>query len=88
MLASVPTSPANGSLAKLAMDGQGNLYGTAWSGLVFKLTPSGNNWILTQVAQGDLGLQSSVVVDSNGVIYGTNPYDGDYNDGSVFEIMQ
>ena len=54
------------------MDGNGNLYGTAWSGLVFKLTPSGDNWVLTQLGNGDLGISCSLVVDSNGVVYGTD----------------
>jgi uncharacterized repeat protein (TIGR03803 family) len=88
VLASVPTSAANGPQAKLFMDGSGNLYGTAWSGLIFKLTLSGNSWILTELGNGDLGISSSVVVDSNGAVYGTNAYDGDYGDGSVFEITQ
>jgi uncharacterized repeat protein (TIGR03803 family) len=88
VLASVPTLAGSGSEAKLAMDDNGNLYGTAWSGLVFKLTPSGNNWVLTQLGNGDLGISCSLVVDSNGVVYGTDPVGGDYNLGSVFEIMQ
>ncbi len=88
VLASVPTLAGSGSVAKLAMDGNGNLYGTAWSGLVFKLAPSGNNWILTQLGSGALGMSSSVVVDSNGTIYGTDGYGGDHNEGVVFEITQ
>ena len=88
VLASLQTLPGSGPEAKLAMDGNGALYGTAWSGLVFKLTPSDNNWILTQLGSGAVGMTGSVVVDSNGVIYGTDTNSGDYNEGSVFEITQ
>jgi uncharacterized repeat protein (TIGR03803 family) len=87
VLASLPLA-GDGSSAALAMDDAGNLYGTTWQGVVFKLTPSGNNWILTQLGQGDTGMISSVVVDSHGVVYGTDPGGADYTYGAVFEITQ
>jgi uncharacterized repeat protein (TIGR03803 family) len=88
VLASLPGMAGNGSFAKLATDNAGNLYGTTWEGVVFKLTHSGNNWILTQLGQGDTGMISSVIVDSNGVVFGTDPGGTDYTYGAVFEITQ
>ena len=87
-LASLPGLAGEGSFAALAMDDAGNLYGTTWPGIVFKLTHSGSNWILTQLGQGDTGMTSSVVVDNNGVVYGTDPGGRDYPYGAVFEITQ
>ena len=88
LLASLPYPSGQGSLAKLAIDNIGNLYGTAWLGNVFKLTPSGGNWILSDLGTANIGMSNSVVVDSNGVIYGAEASGGDYDDGWVFEIMQ
>ena len=87
-LASLPGLAGEGSFAALAMDDAGNLYGTTWPGVVFKLTHSGSNRILTQLGQGDTGMTSSVVVDNNGVVYGTDPGGRDYPYGAVFEITQ
>jgi len=85
VLAAVPAY--TGSVARLAMDSSGNLYGTVFLATfeVFKLTYSGNNWIMTQFGGG--GSNGSVVVDGNNVIYGADDY-GRYNEGSVFEITQ
>jgi hypothetical protein len=64
------------------MDAQGNLYSTTantgaygW-GSVFKLTPSANGWIYTDLYDftgGDDGALpwSDVVIDSQGNLYGT-----------------
>ncbi len=85
VLAAVPAY--TGSVAKLAMDSSGNLYGTVALGSfeVFKLTHSGGTWLLTQFGGG--GSVGSVVVDSNGTIYGADTY-GQHNEGSVFAITQ
>jgi uncharacterized repeat protein (TIGR03803 family) len=88
VLASLPYMAGNGSFSKLAMDNDGNLYGTAWLGNVFKLTSSGGNWVLSQLGDGDVGMTSSLVVDSSGVVYGTDPGGPGNNYGSVFEITQ
>jgi len=70
------------------MEDAGNLYGTTGQRFVFKLTYSGNDWIVTQEGEGDIGMTSSVVVDSNEVVYGTDPGGADYTYGAVFEITQ
>jgi len=88
VLASLPYPAGQGSYSKLAMDANGNLYGTAWLGNVFKLTRSGNSWILTDLGVGNLGMTCSLVVDSDGVVHGTDPDGGTYSLGSVFEIVQ
>jgi len=88
VLASLPYMSGNGSFSKLTFDDEGNLYGTVWLGYVFKLTPSNGNWTFTQLGGGDIGMSSSVVVDSNDVVYGTDPGGPSYIYGSVFEITQ
>ncbi len=89
LLASLPYMAGNGSYSKPAIDDAGNLYGTVWLGYVFKLTPSEGNWTFTQLSGGgDIGMTSGVIVDSNGIVYGTDPDGGDYGQGSVFEITQ
>jgi hypothetical protein len=65
-----------------------NLCGTTGKGVVFKITYCGNHRILTQLGGGDIGMTSSVVVDSNGVVHGTDPGSADYTCGAAFEITQ
>ena len=88
-----------GPAANLALDSSGNLYGTTrggggtnnpW-GNVFKLTPSNGGWIYTDLHDftggSDGGVPySSVVVDSNGNLYGTATVGGANDDGVVWEI--
>ncbi len=82
----------------LARDAAGNLYGTAefggnlancpnGCGTVYKLAPSGGGWIYTQL-YAFTGLEDGaypiggVVLDSNGVIYGTTFAGGTHQCGS------
>jgi uncharacterized repeat protein (TIGR03803 family) len=88
-----------GPAANLVMDAAGNLYGTTrglaetgnpW-GNVFKLTPSNGGWIYTDLHDftggSDGGVPySSLVLDSNGNLYGTTTAGGQYGVGVVFEI--
>jgi len=82
-------SAYEGSLAKLAMDPSGNLYGTL-SELnnngeeVYKLTPSNGGWARTGFTGGSAGSAGNVILDSDNNVYGTDF--GGY--GTVFEIQQ
>ena len=83
--------------AALSMDSQGNLYGTTFGngaynhGTVFKLSPSENGWIYTDLHDftgGDDGGApwSDVVMDSEGNLYGTASGGGVNYGGTVWEI--
>jgi len=80
-----------GSVAKLAMDPSGNLYGTLSDANtgdeVYKLTPSNGGWTRTGFTGGNGGSVGNVILDSNNNVYGTD-FGGLYNKGSVFEIQQ
>jgi|SRR5271165_1682423 len=84
----------------LTMDAAGNLYGTTYqgganySGVVFKLSPSGGSWTYTDLHDfcsfahcGDGQFpQSGVVLDANGNLYGTAHARGIGDSGVVWEI--
>ncbi len=87
--------------ANLLMDAQGNLYGTstwggnAGQGLVFKLAPSANGWIYTDLHDftgGDDGCYpwDGLAMDSSGNLYGTTFSCGQYGGyelgGTLWEI--
>ena len=77
-----------GSVAKLAMDPAGNLYGTLGDSdtQVFRLTPSNGGWTETSFNGGlGAGLLGNVVLDASGNIY-TTAGGGVSGDGVVFEI--
>lgn len=88
--------PGPGPSAGLVIDANGALYGTTYvaglygHGNVFKLTPVGDEWIYNSLydftGRSDGGEPvGSLVVDSNGTIYGTAS--GQFSDASViFEI--
>jgi uncharacterized repeat protein (TIGR03803 family) len=80
----------------LAMDKQGNFYGTTYQGgmfdvgTLFKITPAGQVTILHHFAAGKEGAYpySSVAIASNGNLYGTTYNGGIYNSGTVYEFSQ
>jgi uncharacterized repeat protein (TIGR03803 family) len=85
--------PAN----SLVMDTAGNLYGTTVEdgtygvGNVFELTPSGGNWIYTDLHDFTGGSDGSdpfggAILGANGNLYGTTETGGANGDGVVFEI--
>jgi uncharacterized repeat protein (TIGR03803 family) len=79
--------------ASLAVDAEGNLYGTTevggsvGVGTVFKLTPSGAETILYNFDGQDGGYpEAGVVLDSQGNLYGTTESGGSSGDGTVFKL--
>ncbi|HZP24978.1 MAG TPA: choice-of-anchor tandem repeat GloVer-containing protein [Terriglobales bacterium] len=82
----------------LTVDAQGNLYGTSYEGgqgygFVFKLSQVGGVWTFTDLHDFTGGSDgaypdSSVVVDANGVIYGTAPGGGAFGGGTVWMLTQ
>jgi uncharacterized repeat protein (TIGR03803 family) len=84
---------------KLAIDGQGNLYGTAAGGdtqcdppggcgMVFKVAPDGTKTVLHSFSGGLDGqtIYGGVVLDGQGNVYGTTTIGGGSGCGTVFKI--
>lgn len=82
----------------LAMDGNGNLYGTSYgapgsggSGTIFRLSPRNGSWTKTTLhsftGTPDGGHpEGPVVFDRKGALYGTTAEGGTYGFGTVFEL--
>jgi uncharacterized repeat protein (TIGR03803 family) len=91
-------SDGEGPQAGLISDGNGNLYGTtdlggsAYAGTVFKLTPTGNGGytetVLYDFSDGADGgdLPGGLVMDANGILYGTTSGGGNLNGGTAFKL--
>ncbi|MGH9644766.1 MAG: choice-of-anchor tandem repeat GloVer-containing protein, partial [Terriglobales bacterium] len=85
--------------AGLALDSQGNLYGTTYKGgvhgdgTVFKLTQSGTETVLysfcsqSGCTDGSNPL-ATPVLDASGNVYGTTLKGGAHGQGTVFEVSQ
>lgn len=92
-----PSGAECGPFGTLLMDSEGNLYGTTRCdganrlGSVFELSPSGSGWTYRALHDfsGPDGQNpySSLVLDSNGDLFGTTLSGGQYGQGVVFEIM-
>jgi len=101
------TIPQGGAYGPLTQDAAGNIYGTAnicsnANGCVFKLTPSGNNYIYTELYDFTDGRDGQhpygpVAIDAEGNLYGTAQNGGDLSAcrgqgddgcGVVWEITQ
>ncbi|HUO28928.1 MAG TPA: choice-of-anchor tandem repeat GloVer-containing protein [Bryobacteraceae bacterium] len=92
------TDEADGGFPNaVVLDAAGNLYGTTWSGgpagangygVVFELTPSGQETVLHSFTGGDDGSQpeAGVILDPAGNLYGTTPYGGAAQGGVLFKI--
>ena len=78
-------SAGSNPIATVTEDAAGNLYGTTegtgFFGLsvIYEVTPSGQETILAPNAETGGALDSPLLVDTNGNIYGMTPYGGDYN---------
>jgi uncharacterized repeat protein (TIGR03803 family) len=88
-----------GPQGNLVMDAAGNLYGATLAegtygyGNIFKLTPSGEGWIYTDLHDFTGGFDGGrpldgLVLDPSGDIYGTASIGGSYGHGIVFELTQ
>ena len=86
----------SGVVGNLVFDSQGNLYGATWgdgvglNGMLFKLTPTGDGWNLTDLHDflyRDDGGQPSgdLAIDASGNIYGTTENGGHGNFGTVWK---
>ncbi len=86
-----------GPIAAPTFDSQGNLYGplpngSSGFGEIFRLTPSGNQWLYSSFYQfGGCGGDGcdptgTVTFDVNGNMYGTTYTGGTNQDGTVWEI--
>ena len=83
----------NPYFAGLILDGQGNLYGTTFSGgnqgmgVVYRVTPAGKEQVIYsfESAVGCL-IYGGVIADPSGHLYGTAGGCGTNNAGSVYEI--
>jgi uncharacterized repeat protein (TIGR03803 family) len=84
--------------AGLVMNAHGDLYGTTsqggkqGSGTVFEVTPQGTESVLysfclkSGCSDGSLPLYGSLVMDSQGNLYGTTIEGGSYKRGTVFKV--
>ena len=85
-----------GPFGNLVMDNQGNLYGTTSTGgnpsclcgVVYKLTPQGDEMVLYTFtdAQEGFGPMAGVVTDGTGNLYGISVTSGAYQLGNIFKI--
>jgi uncharacterized repeat protein (TIGR03803 family) len=100
VLYSFAGAPDGGNpLTGVIRDGQGNLYGTAWSGgtgpcqggcgAVFKLTSSGSESLLHNFLgspNDGSSPEGGLVADSTGFLYGVTYYGGEQGNGIVFKV--
>jgi len=65
----------------------GNIYGAtnsgSYPGIAYKITPSG---VFSKLATLPSETQAPFIVGSDGNLYGTTPYGGDFNRGTVFQM--
>jgi uncharacterized repeat protein (TIGR03803 family) len=89
----------NGPKAGLVMDSKGNLYGATvfgganGAGMVFELTPSSTQpwpekvlYSFGATSTDGNGPMGTLIIDSEGNLYGTTSGGGAYSDGTVFEL--
>jgi uncharacterized repeat protein (TIGR03803 family) len=82
--------------SNLTLDGKGNLYGaTSYGGspncyvgcgVVFKVTPDGQESILFNFTGSETGFEPSALIRHGGHLYGTTTGGGTFNVGTIFKI--
>ena len=76
----------------VVLDNSGNLYGGTTSGgshgggVAYELTPAGNGWTYTILANFRGGIDANLALDAAGNLYGTTYTEGAYDDGMVFKL--
>ena len=77
-------------LGGIVMDNAGNLYGTTFFGELFELSPTTSGpWTFSipfTFSGSDAGIQSSLIIDAAGNLYGASSNGGPSNLGYVFEL--
>ncbi len=83
--------------AGLIADGHGNFYGAATEGgsqgggSIFELTPAGSGWNFTAIQSlagwGISGTFRNLLLSSSGNLYATTHCDGEYDAGTVYELV-
>ncbi|MFZ0311862.1 MAG: choice-of-anchor tandem repeat GloVer-containing protein [Candidatus Korobacteraceae bacterium] len=83
--------------AGLIADGLGNFYGAATEGgsqgggSIFELTPAGSGWNFTAIQSlagwGISGTFRNLLLSSSGTLYATTHCDGEYDAGTVYELV-
>jgi uncharacterized repeat protein (TIGR03803 family) len=83
--------------AGLIADGLGNFYGAATEGgsqgggSIFELTPAGSGWNFAPIqslpGSGISGTFRNLMLSSSGTIYATTHCDGEYDAGTVYELV-
>ena len=81
--------------AGLAMDSEGNLFGTTFSGgstndgVVFEITAAGVESVLHSFSGSDGATPyAGLIINQQGTLFGTTGFGGTSNQGTVFEVMQ
>jgi uncharacterized repeat protein (TIGR03803 family) len=93
-----PCPDGIGAEGALAMDGQGDIFGTTFdggfdgSGVVWRLEPEGRKFVHSTLWKLDdthgATPASGVIIDKNGNLYGAAPIGGASNAGVVFELVR
>jgi uncharacterized repeat protein (TIGR03803 family) len=80
------TGGTGGPMGPLIVDSAGNTYGVEINGLVFKITPQGQEKLLYDLAKKTAGLGPGFAMDGAGNLYGYTYFGGTYNGGTIYKL--